>query len=106
MFPQTRYQKVTDPELQCPDCEGYGWKKETQKLAMGSKTTESDCQTCNCSGEDPSKKPMPVKLTPREIEYILRAVTVVKDQLGETSEDDESREVFQRLFAKFSELTK
>jgi hypothetical protein len=108
VFPQTRCQKVTDPDLQCTECDGYGEIHEKVKLGTFTGIRESwrGCEVCNGTGEDPSKKPTVVKLTPREIEHILRAVTVVKAQLSETSEGDESREVFQRLIAKFTDLTK
>jgi len=47
-----------------------------------------------------------VKLTPNEVIHLKQALFFVKDMLGDEPGDKEKREMHQRLYKKFDELSK
>ena len=99
--------KERDPELQCLRCKGTGWIRETTNLGpfTGTKTTEGPCEDCNGSGRDLAKITHTIELTTEEIDRVTQALTCIKDTVAIT-EDVESRAVWNRLYEKFSHLSK
>lgn len=100
------YRKISDPELECKRCEGTGQINETTPRGFGgSSTVFGPCEICNGSGMDPTKKPLSVQLTPNEITHLTQALFSAKDILGDEEPGDaEKREMYRRLYTKFSAL--
>ncbi len=102
------YLKERNPELQCPRCKGTGSIKEITNLATftGTKTTEGPCEDCNGTGRDPAKVTHNIELTTGEIDHVIQALACLKDSVGETPEDDTKREIWNRLYERFLQLSK